>query len=258
MIDRRESKTFISRKGGGTHFRSKGTRFKAIGISREHLIIRREVMKKLTWILLLLIAFGAVTVANGQEYGEMKFGLGASLGKQPFPYYIYYTGAMMTINEFPAIHVPIHLNPTIFVEPFFGYWSYKYTEEWDSVEEFEKFSMMQIGIGAFYTIWYGPVDIYIGARFGYDMWKYSYKDYDSYWDEYYEGDASKNDLWFGPAIGGEYFFTQNFSLGGEVQFKYYSYGEWDYGDEEDSDYTYSEKQYYTNTLFFIRWYFGRK
>jgi len=215
-------------------------------------------MKKVTWILLLIAVFCFMNTVYAQEYGARKFGLGASLGKQPVMMIDEMGPGIYNFNEFPAFHVPIHFTPTIFVEPFFGYWSWGYDESYDSIDEYEKFRMMQIGIGAFYTMWFGPVDIYIGGRFGYDMWKYSWKSYDYWEDDYDEDDASKSDMWFGPAIGGEYFFTQNFSLGGEVQFKYYSKGEWEWPDSDDSDYTLKEKTMYTNTLFFIRWYFGRK
>jgi hypothetical protein len=46
-----------------------------------------------------------------------------------------------------------------------------------------------------------------------------------------EGDRSKTDFFIGPAIGGEYMFSNNFSLGGEIQINYISIGNFN----EDSD-----------------------
>jgi hypothetical protein len=44
-------------------------------------------------------------------------------------------------------------------------------------------------------------------------------------------DRSKTDFYIGPAIGGEYMFSENFSLGGEIQINYISIGNFD----DDSD-----------------------
>ena len=40
-------------------------------------------------------------------------------------------------------------------------------------------------------------------------------------------DNSKTDFFVGPAIGGEYMFSDNFSLGGEIQINYISVGQFD-------------------------------
>ncbi len=44
-------------------------------------------------------------------------------------------------------------------------------------------------------------------------------------------DESKTDFFIGPAVGGEYMFSDNFSLGGEIQINYISIGNFD----DDSD-----------------------
>ena len=61
-------------------------------------------------------------------------------------------------------------------------------------------------------------------------------------------DRSKTDFFFGPAIGGEYMISNNFSLGGEIQVNYISHGNYD--DNSDwSSYAISSRG-----KIIVRWY----
>ena len=61
-------------------------------------------------------------------------------------------------------------------------------------------------------------------------------------------DRSKTDFYIGPAIGGEYMFSDNFSLGGEIQVNYIKLGNFD----EDSDASTSLVS--TRGKIILRWY----
>ncbi len=61
-------------------------------------------------------------------------------------------------------------------------------------------------------------------------------------------DDSSTDLFLGPAVGAEYYFSERFSLGGEAQLMFTSFGE-----EGDDDV--SSSQFQTQGVFFVRWYF---
>jgi hypothetical protein len=64
-----------------------------------------------------------------------------------------------------------------------------------------------------------------------------------------DDDESRTDFFVGPAAGGEHFFSEHFSLGGEAQVLYTSFGE---EDEEDDV---SSSVLRTRAIFFVRWYF---
>jgi hypothetical protein len=61
-------------------------------------------------------------------------------------------------------------------------------------------------------------------------------------------DLSKTDFYIGPAIGGEYMFSNNFSLGGEIQVNYISIGNFD--DNSDD----STSAISTRGKIILRWY----
>lgn len=90
------------------------------------------------------------------------------------------------------------------------------------------------------------VDIYYGVRNGL-ICTWDYDRYDWNGTERYE--RSKTDYYFGPAMGGEYFFSKHFSLGGEVQLNYVFIGRWDGGDGGGT-----EGGIRTKTFIFVRWY----
>jgi hypothetical protein len=68
--------------------------------------------------------------------------------------------------------------------------------------------------------------------------------------EFGDEDESRTDFFVGPSAGGEHFFSDHFSLGGEAQVLYTSFG-----DEEDEGEDASRSVLRTRALFFVRWYF---
>jgi len=86
-----------------------------------------------------------------------------------------------------------------------------------------------------------------------------YQDWDYVWDPVYQDyrevyyteteDESKMDFFIGPAVGGEYFFSEHFSLGGEIQGNFVFLGQYD----DDSET--KESMFKMKPLVFVRWYF---
>jgi hypothetical protein len=63
-------------------------------------------------------------------------------------------------------------------------------------------------------------------------------------------DESKTDFFVGPAIGGEYMFSENFSLGGEIQINYISIGQFNGSSQTDV----SQSAVSSRGKIVLRWY----
>ncbi|HHS12244.1 MAG TPA: hypothetical protein ENN03_00585 [bacterium] len=203
-------------------------------------------MKKCLVVLLALLMF--TSLAAGEEKmttaDNLRIGLGAAIGKEILPYSMG-SGFVFKMVDFPSFYIPIIIASNFRVEPFFGFYNLKFEEG----DDWESLNYMEYGAGLFFMKWFGPVDLYGGVRFGFFFSKMAgeYNDSESSW--------SRNDLFVGPALGGEYFFTRHLSLGGEVQFIYTKWGDEKYEPSSPNgsdDLTVTEMK--TKTLFFIRWY----
>lgn len=223
-------------------------------------------MKKVLWVFIcIFMLFSLSNLVNAQSAAgmeRMRIGLGVAMGKEVLPIY---EGTAIKMVDFPNFYIPIQVSPGIRIEPYFGYWRYSYSfSSGSSYEEKEKVTLMDLGVGVFMTTWCGPVNLYYGGRIG--MHKVSYYSKEEYtYDSTTDTDeytAKQTNMVYGPAVGGEYFFTNNLSIGGEVQFNYMKMGDWKYEDDEennnDSDYSESESYLFTRPLIFVRWYFGCK
>ena len=200
-------------------------------------------------MLIVFILLHASSLLNAQaamNTDKIQFGFGAALGKE-----VVMIEESMNLNtvDFPSFYFPIFLASTLKIEPEFGFWKYSYKNE-----EEQNLTLMQFGIGAFLVKWCNRMNLQFGGRVGMMRISSHYKY--SYMSETYESDASKTDIYFGPAIGGECFVCTNLSLGGEIQFLYGKMGNWKYKDENDSESDHKEYVMRTKTLFFVRWYLG--
>ena len=195
-------------------------------------------MKKASFIMLLVVtSFYLSNFLNAQEERSQekrsRIGFGVSLGKE----IINIPNEALTLLDFPSFYLPIRISPNFRLEPEIGYYRYSRSDEdWKG-----SYSILSIGCGIFRMTRKGNVDIYYGARLGLIS---SSNSYESSWSD---GKESKTDFYVGPAFGGEYFFTQHLTLGGEIQFNYIFMGQWDGGEG-------SESVMRTKPLIFVRWY----
>ena len=217
-------------------------------------------MKKTAWLFIcIFVLFSLSNLVYAQSAAgmdQMRIGLGVAIGKEVMPIE---ESMILKMVDFPDIYVPIQVSPGFRLEPYFGYWRYSYSSENSSTYE-QKYSIMDLGVGVFITTWCGPVDIYYGGRIGMQKNSQYYKStytYDST-TETTESKANQTNWIYGPAVGGEYFFTNNLSLGGEVQFNYMKMGEWkeSNGEDHESDYKQSTSVLYTKVMITVRWFFG--
>lgn len=178
-------------------------------------------MRKLA--ILSVLSVMVVSMAGGASAEGVKFGIGVPIAKEVLMEggWKYYLGGT-------NVTVPI-LFEAFKLEPEFGIYRISGGDDFTMQE-------LRFGIGGAYTISKEDVNIYLGFNFGMAMVS---------WDE---GDDSETltDMYFGPTIGGEYFFTEHFALGGEAHFEFTTYDE-DWGEVDSS--------FINKNYAFIRFYF---
>lgn len=194
-------------------------------------------------LVCLLIFSPARAEEQGLEPAKFRIGLGTSLGSD-----MLVTGDldwMLLPVSFSNFYIPMTIADMITIEPEFGYFRYGSSE---SDHDYEASNdLIRFGMGLFYTPILGRTALHFGIRFG--IISYSSK----YSEEGFSDEQSKTDFFIGPAVGAEYFFSDQFSLGAEVQLNYIDIGDW----ESDEFSNGSDKYYFSNrTHVFIRFYFG--
>lgn len=196
-------------------------------------------MKKTIFILLFVLTFFAASILLQGQEKRSRIGIGISMGKEITSS----NGSVLTLFDFPSIYVPIIISSKFRLEPGIGF--YRYSDSGTDWEE--STTILSLSFGIFVVTRKDKVDIYYGVRNGLIcIW-----DYDRYdWNGTERYERSKTDYYFGPAMGGEYFFSKHFSLGGEVQLNYVFIGQWDGGDGGGT-----EGGIRTKTFIFVRWYF---
>ncbi len=188
-------------------------------------------------MVVLILCLPAINAMgqNGENELEMKkFGLG--LHMQQFK-----------ISEIDDLMMPV--NKVLFtfntsedrfrIEPEIGfvYFTQKY---WDDFNI--SVTGIQLGVGMFGMYQIEKTNIYYGGRFNYGRIKESS---DAEWFE----SETYSVFSVGPALGVEYYFSNHFSIGGEISIKYKTFSEDDYVDFFD------EQVISTNTGLMLRFYF---
>lgn len=198
-------------------------------------------MRSKLWLTTLLLV---VLAAPAQAQSPWKFGVGINLN-QLFAGLDEESTFAIPINN---LHFPIAFGQRLLLEPEFGMTNGKQTVKVLDVEQEFKATIWRLGIGIFYR--FPATDdlrVYVGPRF---KWIRTTASEDDGTDvtRFAETDVS-----IGAALGGEYFFSSHFSLGGEAQFNYIDLGEPDVeiGDVVDL----RRRIFTTDTLVMIRWYF---
>ncbi len=198
-------------------------------------------MKSKLWLATLLLI---VLAAPAQAQSPWKLGVGISLN-QLFASLDEESTFAIPINN---LHFPVAFGQRLLLEPEVGMTKGKQTVEVLGVRQEFKATIWRLGIGIFYR--FPATDdlrVYVGPRF---KWIRTTASEDDGTDK---TEFAETDVSIGAALGGEYFFSSHFSLGGEAQFNYIDLGEPDVeiGDVVDL----RRKIFTTDTLVMIRWYF---
>jgi hypothetical protein len=115
-----------------------------------------------------------------------------------------------------AIMVPIEMSSSFRLEPEVGFSSATDEQSSGSFTSKESTTSWRIGVGLLGMKKYSPFTLYYGARVGYITLTLTDED-DSGTDE-----LSSSGFYVAPALGGEHYFSDHFSLGGEAQIIYAS------------------------------------
>ncbi len=148
-------------------------------------------------------------------------------------------------GNIPTIFIPIDANSKLRIEPEFSYVRLKSKNDYT-----ERISTsFRIGIGVFGKTDKNKTLIYYGLRFGYTRATYNYYSHDPYGND---SSKEKTDrFFFGPAVGGEYFYNSHFSIGCEVGFRYITFQ----SEENVNTYDLNERITGTKANIFLRFYF---
>lgn len=230
---------------------------------------KEDKMKKLNLLLLVIFLFTSNLMYAQEEtpQNSVRVGVGITLVDMKELLVTLAGGAV----EIPNFYIPIDISPSVRITPEIGYFqtTQEYSSEYkgdyfsDKCEHETKTSMYQIGLGILAKKSTKDINLYYGIRGG--LMHVSVKEegkctyvYDNYWyteteTERYDDEETTSGFYVGPVIGGEYFLSDRFSLGAEVQFKYCSYSI-EEEDSEDND-EYSVSSLSTKPLVFVRFYF---
>ena len=167
-------------------------------------------MKKtvVSLVLLFVMVFSHIGFTQDDDLSDnnVKFGMGVELTTS--------INALFSDNLGTAhsIYLPILINNQFKLEPFIGFWRNNYENgDYESSNTY-----MSLGGGAFFTMPHNQYNAYIGGRAALTFNNETEKDYP------YTDTDKRNRKFFeiGPAVGGEYFLGEHFSLGGEVWVKF--------------------------------------
>jgi hypothetical protein len=153
-----------------------------------------------------------------------------------------------------SIVVPIILNQGFRLEPELGFFNGKSTEE--ELQDTEEYTTTQyrIGIGIFPQSSMKSSVLYYGARVGYLVLnrKQEFTDPTGSITQELKGSG----IFIAPAIGGEYYFSNSFCIGGEAQIVYASINtEVDVSYQTTSLPEYKDTLLSTRGLVFVRFFF---
>jgi hypothetical protein len=122
------------------------------------------------------------------------------------------------------IFIPIHFGRSFKVEPWLGLFRFKEKTEVTGFTSDEKVMQWRFGTGLYFMFPTSESFVpYVGPRIG--LLLTSFSDDETFNGSSDKFELSETDLQIGLALGGEYLFSEHFSLGGEVQLNYTSIGE---------------------------------
>lgn len=144
-----------------------------------------------------------------------------------------------------TITFPIETSPKFRLEPEIGY--YKATEENDNPTREHTVSSFRIGLGVFPQKTYEDFTLYYGVRVGY----ISQTQTSTISELNVDYEETTSGFFIAPALGGEHYFSEHFSIGGEAQLVYASLD----SERKDSNDKSNLSYFNTRALIFFRFYF---
>jgi len=165
---------------------------------------------------------------------EFKIGFGATIEKT---YGIKFDGFSNPSIGVTKIYIPMIYKYIIKIQPEISFWDYSYEFENNGTE----YQVFHYGLSAFYIFKFNETLVYIGPRYSVDEITSLILRLSD------ESEGSRTDTSMGITLGGEYFFSNHFSLGVEIQFNSLSIGSID-------NYDYEQRIKATEALIFVALY----
>ena len=183
-----------------------------------------------SFLCCVMVRRSAISVKAQDD--PVRIGFGVGFGRELTSVYVYDFEELSVITlpvEFADLSVTIRSKNFLF-EPTFGYYSTSrsYTSSAERKQETNS-SNLRLGTVLAYVNTNESLNYYYGIDLGVILASESIES--NYLGSTQTSDKSKTDFFIGPAIGGEYMFSNNFSLGGEIQVNYISFGNFN----DDSD-----------------------
>jgi len=148
-----------------------------------------------------------------------------------------------------SIHFPFVLSPTFRLEPEIGYFRAKDVQELNNDKIEDTATQWRVGIGIFPQSVLKSSTLYYGARVGYV--NLNLKEEETFQGITSIDEATASGFFVAPAMGGEYYFSNSFSLGAEVQLFYAKLST----DVKNSQVDITTNLINTRGLVFVRFYF---
>ena len=131
-------------------------------------------------------------------------------------------------------------------EPTLGYFSSSSSSTTSEYTSESSSSNVRLGTVLAYATAIASMNLYYGIDFGVILSSESSESTFPFGSE--SRDESKTDFFIGPVVGGEYMFSDNFSLGGEIQINYISIG--NFNDDSNA----STSAFSSRGKIILRWY----
>ena len=176
---------------------------------------------------LIPAGFLLVFAAAGQaQTPPQRFGVGVSLDMTPTSGFAVGAGPAFEART-GNIHLPIGVSPTFRIEPMMGYARDSRKSSSPTSSFSESFSILRIGVGFLYVMpRSASFHLYAGPRLG--IWRLrSEEKSTSPGFPTFSQTAKQTNKFLSGVFGGEYFIIPAFSVGGEAQLTYTSYGDVD-------------------------------
>ncbi len=194
-------------------------------------------VKKMIIVVLLLVCF----LGTGFAQESKKVGIGVALFDLM---QLFETVMSDGIGANATIVVPVFMSANFRLEPEIGYFTAT-QEETNGDTETSTATSWRIGVGIFPQKTYDDFILYYGGRVGYLSQSEKYE------EGTYNYEENTSGFFIAPAIGGEHFFSDHFSIGGEAQLVYATLD----GDNNQNDDKISLNLFNTRVLAFFRFYF---
>jgi hypothetical protein len=198
----------------------------------------------LAFPLALLLAAAPAT-AQDASYPRVGVGVGVSVSNAS-PSTSLPAGEEPVSVPTPSLLIPIDVSETFRIEPVLGYSRLTTSREIDAPDDdlneetSTTLTSLRIGVGAFAKASRGnDTNLYFGGRVGYNRASRSTDDGDlrNTDDDDEEDSSNASGFFIGPTVGGSYFFSDFFSIGGEVEARYSNIGT---SEAETGNFTVSE------------------